>query len=87
MKEMDLGCFKIKGANSISSTKSAQFEGITFIKTLIKFTAPIQLLLTCPRGMIWIIFCAFLAFGKLKLPTKEVHRKMQFISIKEKSVT
>ena len=73
--------------NSTSSTKSDQFEGITLIKTLMKFTAPSQLLLTCPRGMIWILFCAFLAFGKLKLPIKEVHRKMQFISVKEKSVT
>ena len=73
--------------NSISFTRSAQFEDITLIKKLIKFTSPNQLLLTCPRGMIWITFCAFLAFGKLKLPTKEVHRKTQFISTKEKSVT
>ena len=73
--------------NSISSTKSAQFESITLIKTLIKFTEPSQLLLTRLRGMIWILFCAFLAIGKLKLPNKEVHRKTQFISVKEKSVT
>ena len=73
--------------NSISSTKSAQFESITLIKTLIKFTEPSQLLLTRLRGMIWILFCAFLAIGNLKLPTKEVQRKTQFISVKEKSVT
>ena len=33
--------------------------------------------------MIWILFCAFLTFGKLELPTKEVRRKTQFISVKE----
>ena len=75
--------------NSISSKKYSIWRYYCDIDTnqKYKFTAPIQLLLTYPREMIWILFCAFLGFGKLKLSTKEIRRKTQFTSVKEKSVT
>ena len=78
--------------NSIGPTKKYsiwRFYSDKDVNQKYKFTAPNQLLLNVAGQWFefYILFWAFLVFGKLELPTKKLHSKTQFIIVKENSVT
>ena len=78
--------------NSIGPTKKYsiwRFYSEKDVNQKYKFTAPNRLLLNVAGQWFefYILFCAFLVFGKLELPTKKLYSKTQFIIVKENSET